>query len=145
MKTVHPVSITRFSITRFRQGLGCSGIHCFTLSTLRFSRVWVRKEGNLVTETGCMSRKPRLWNLKWTTINWERVCREFHEPGFCVTSKCRLKYHAIHIYIYIYVYTHVSLYVYIYIYIYRYTQISQGLGPLLQIELLKTGRTPGLR
>ena len=26
---------------------------CFTLSTLRFSRVWVRKDGNLVMETGC--------------------------------------------------------------------------------------------
>ena len=26
----------------------------FTLSTLRFSRGWVRKDGNLVTETGCM-------------------------------------------------------------------------------------------
>ena len=37
----------------FRQGLGCSGIHFVTLSTLRLSRGWVRKDGNLVMETGC--------------------------------------------------------------------------------------------
>ena len=30
----------------------------FTLSTLRFSRGWVRKDGNLVMETGCKANSP---------------------------------------------------------------------------------------
>ena len=52
-KVIHPVSITRFPLSRFSPGAGCSGIHLFTLSTLRFSRGWVRKDGNLLMETGC--------------------------------------------------------------------------------------------
>ena len=41
----------------FRQGLGCSGTYFFIGSGVRFSRVWVRKDGNLLTETGCMREK----------------------------------------------------------------------------------------
>ena len=36
-----------------RQGLGCSEIHLFIGSGVIFSRGWVRKDGNLLTETGC--------------------------------------------------------------------------------------------
>ena len=50
---LHPVSITRFPLSRFSPGAGLLRIHFFTLSTLRFSRGWVRKDGNLVMETGC--------------------------------------------------------------------------------------------
>ena len=47
---IHPVSITRFPLTRFSPGSGLLRNPCFTLSTPRFSRVWVRKDGNLVME-----------------------------------------------------------------------------------------------
>ena len=50
---IHPVSTTRFPLTRFSPGAGLLRNPFFTLSTLRFSRVWVRKDGNLVMETGC--------------------------------------------------------------------------------------------
>ena len=50
---VHPVSITRFPLSRFSPGAGLLRNPCFALSTLRFSRGWVRKDGNLVMETGC--------------------------------------------------------------------------------------------
>ena len=36
----------------FRHGLGCSGSYFLTGSGVRLSRVWVRKDGNLVMETG---------------------------------------------------------------------------------------------
>ena len=51
---IHPVSITRFPLTIFSPGSGLLGNLCFTISTLIFSRVWVRKDGNLVMETGCI-------------------------------------------------------------------------------------------
>ena len=40
----------------FRQGLGCSGTHLFIDSGVRLSRGWVRKDGNLLRETGCIGR-----------------------------------------------------------------------------------------
>ena len=51
---LHPVSITRFPLRRFSPGAGLLRNPFFTLSTLIFSRGWVRKDGNLLTETGCM-------------------------------------------------------------------------------------------
>ena len=42
-----------FRLEDFRQGLGCSEIHLFIGSGVTFSRGWVRKDGNLLTETGC--------------------------------------------------------------------------------------------
>ena len=51
--TLHPVSITRFPLTRFSPGSGLLRNPFFHRWRLRFSRVWVRKDGNLVTETGC--------------------------------------------------------------------------------------------
>ena len=42
---VHPVSITRFPLRRFSPGAGLLRNHFFTLSTLRFCRGWVRKDG----------------------------------------------------------------------------------------------------
>ena len=56
---LHPVSITRFPLSRFSQGAGLLRNPFFTLSTLRFSRGWVRKDGNLVMETGCTCRRAR--------------------------------------------------------------------------------------
>ena len=50
---VHPVSITRFPLRRFSPGAGLLRNPFVTLSTLRISRGWVRKAGNLLTETGC--------------------------------------------------------------------------------------------
>ena len=50
---LHPVSITRFPLSRFSPGAGLLRNPLFILSTLRFSRGWVRKDGNLVMETGC--------------------------------------------------------------------------------------------
>ena len=52
-RSIHPVSITRFPLTRFSPGAGLLRNPFVTLATLRFSRGWVRKDGNLVTETGC--------------------------------------------------------------------------------------------
>ena len=52
---LHPVSITRFPLSRFSQGAGLLRSPFFTLSTLRFSRGWVRKDGNHITETGCIT------------------------------------------------------------------------------------------
>ena len=51
--TIHPVSITRFPLSRFSPGAGLLRYVFFTLSTVRLSRGWVRKDGNLVMETGC--------------------------------------------------------------------------------------------
>ena len=48
-------SITRFPLRRFSPGAGLLRHPLFTLSALRFSRGWVRKDGNLLTETGCNS------------------------------------------------------------------------------------------
>ena len=50
---VHPVSIARFPLRRFSPGAGLLRYVFFTLSTLTFSRGWVRKDGNLLRETGC--------------------------------------------------------------------------------------------
>ena len=44
----------------FRQGLGCSGTYLFIGSGVRLSRVWLRKDGNLLTETGC--RRSSRWS-----------------------------------------------------------------------------------
>ena len=52
---LHPVSITRFPLTRFSPGAGLLRNPFVTLSTLRFSRGWVRKDGNLLMETGCIT------------------------------------------------------------------------------------------
>ena len=56
---LHPVSITRFPLTRFSPGSGLLRNPFFHRQWLRFSRVWVRKDGNLVMETGCSIRQ---WN-----------------------------------------------------------------------------------
>ena len=50
---VHPVSITRFPLRRFSPGAGLLRNPLFIGSGVRFSRGWVRKDGNLPTETGC--------------------------------------------------------------------------------------------
>ena len=52
-RTLHPVSITRFPLTRFSPGSGLLRNPFVHRWRLRFSRVWVRKDGNLVTETRC--------------------------------------------------------------------------------------------
>ena len=52
---LHPVSITRFPLGRFSPGAGLLRYVFFHWQPLRFSRGWVRKDGNLLTETGCIS------------------------------------------------------------------------------------------
>ena len=51
-QAVRPVSITRFPLTRFSPGSGLLRSP-FVHRSLRFFRVWVRKNGNLVMETRC--------------------------------------------------------------------------------------------
>ena len=51
--TLCPVSVTRFPLRIFSPGAGLLIDPFFTLSTLRLSRGWVRKDGNLLMETGC--------------------------------------------------------------------------------------------
>ena len=51
---IHPVSIARFPLSRFSPGAGLLRNPFVHRWWLRFSRGWVRKDGNLVTETGCM-------------------------------------------------------------------------------------------
>ena len=58
VRQVHPVSITRFPLRRFSPGAGLLRYVFFIGSGLRFSRGWVRKEGDLLTETGCTSVRP---------------------------------------------------------------------------------------
>ena len=55
---LHPVSITRFPLTRFSPGAGLLRNPFFHRQRLRFSRGWVRKDGNLLTETGCTCLRP---------------------------------------------------------------------------------------
>ena len=52
--SLHPVSITRFPLTRLSPGAGLLSNRLFHRQRLRFSRGWVRKDGNLLTETGCI-------------------------------------------------------------------------------------------
>ena len=55
----------------------------FTLSSLRFSRGWVREDGNLVMETGC--RPPYEW------------CGDLHSAkGGAVETGCSELYDVIH-------------------------------------------------
>ena len=49
-----PVSITRFPLRRFSPGAGLLRSRLFHRQWLRFSRGWVRKDGNLLKETGCI-------------------------------------------------------------------------------------------
>ena len=50
-RLLHPVSITRFPLRRFSPGAGLLRNPFFHRWRLRFSRGWVRKDGNLLTET----------------------------------------------------------------------------------------------
>ena len=52
---VHPVSVRRFPLRRFSPGAGLLRNPLFHWWRLRFSRGWVRKDGNLLKETGCIS------------------------------------------------------------------------------------------
>ena len=51
---LHPVSITRFPLRRSSPGAGLLRYVFVHWQRLRFSRGWVRKDGNLLMETGCM-------------------------------------------------------------------------------------------
>ena len=74
---VHPVSMTRFPLSRFSPGAGLLRNPYFTLPTLRFSSGWVRKDGNLVTETGCRN-----------TWGCEQGCTRISDPP---TKVCWLR------------------------------------------------------
>ena len=60
---LHPVSITRFPLTRLSPGSGLLRNRFLHWQRLRFSRVWVRKDGNLVTETGCIVQSITLCHM----------------------------------------------------------------------------------
>ena len=53
---LHPVSITRFPLRRFSPGAGLLRNPFVRRWWLRFSRGWVRKDGNLLRETGPTDR-----------------------------------------------------------------------------------------
>ena len=53
---LHPVSITRFPLRRFSPGAGLLRNPFVHRKWLRFSRCWVRTDGNLLTEIGCTYR-----------------------------------------------------------------------------------------
>ena len=53
MGSLHPVSITRFPLRIFSPGAGLLRYVFVHWQRLRFSRGWVRKDGNLLRETGC--------------------------------------------------------------------------------------------
>ena len=79
----------------------------FIDSGVRFSRGWVRKDGNLVRETGCKAQGPAEEHGGGAAQARGRP----DLPGY---------YTSTYIYIYIYIYTHVCICVYIYIYIHMY-------------------------
>ena len=99
---IHPVSKTRFPLRRFSPGAGLLRNPFFHRS-LRFSRVWVRKDGNLVMETGCIRHKAMC----------ARARASVPHARLPVCARARL-----HVNTYIYIYTYICIYIYIYIYIY---------------------------
>ena len=70
---LHPVSITRFPLRRFSPGAGLLGNPFVHRQWLRFSRGWVRKDGNLVTQTGCRGHTGRPHPQKTDLINSIRL------------------------------------------------------------------------
>ena len=54
----HPVSIARLPLRRFSPGAGLLKNPFVHRQWLRFSRGWVRKDGNLLSETGCTPAPP---------------------------------------------------------------------------------------
>ena len=73
---IHPVSITRFPLRRFSPGAGLLRNRFFHRQWLRFSRGWVRKDGNLVTETRCIfcggAYKSASWSHRY--ISYRGLC-----------------------------------------------------------------------
>ena len=92
---IHPVSMTRFPLSRFSPGAGLLRNPFVHRWRLRLSRGWVRKDGNLVTETGCT------------------------HGSFLSLSL----YSYIYMYIYIYIYICRCVYIYIYTYTYIHSNI----------------------
>ena len=72
-RMLHPVSITRFPLRRLSPGAGLLRNPFVTLSMLRFSRGWVRKDGNLLTETGCTNW---LGHGHWHGYEWRSSVEE---------------------------------------------------------------------
>ena len=124
-RELHPVSITRFPLTRFSPGCALLSNPFFHRQRLRFSRVWVRKDGNLVTETGCTGVCGE--KEVSVSVSEERCTQRMDFRGF-ESSKYKhyysqqqqqqqqqqYHYYSKHVQIYIYIYTYVYTYVYIY-------------------------------
>ena len=112
-----PVSITRFPLIIFSPGAGLLRNPLFTLSRLRFSRGWVRKDGDLLTETGCTQAVKAVREAGITPADVDAV-ETWGEVLYII-------------YVYVYVYTlcvghielHVCMYVYVCIYIHIYIYI----------------------
>ena len=100
---LHPVSITRFPLSRFSPGAGLLRNPFFTLSTLRLSRGWVRKDGNLVMETGCSEvRRRALRDLAGV------------RGGALLGDMIYIYIHIFVIYLYMFMHIRISIYIYIY-------------------------------
>ena len=76
---IHPVSITRFPLTRFSPGSGLLRNPFFHRQRPRLSRVWFRKDGNLLMETGCISTRTRRW--RWRTNDHSNNEFSFVDPS----------------------------------------------------------------
>ena len=128
-KVLHPVRIARIHYPRFvpRVGLGFKEIR--TLSALKTSKGWVRKDPNLGLRTGCSTHIAS--NLgKSCSITYQQINIYIYI------------YREREIQIYIYIYTHTQytymytyIYVYIYIYIYIYVQKKGRIEKLSGLEV----------
>ena len=125
-----PVSITRFPLIIFSPGAGLLRNPLFTLSRLRFSRGWVRKDGDLLTETGCTQAVKAVREAGITPADVDAV-ETWGEVLYII-------------YVYVYVYTlcvghielHVCMYVYVCIYIHIYIYIYIHLYLIIFNQLL---------
>ena len=66
-RVVHPVRIARFHVTRFSPRVGCPETLCFIGSGVRFSKVWVQKDENLITRIGCNTEPDEIESLGWSS------------------------------------------------------------------------------
>ena len=109
---IHPVSITRFPLRRCSPGAGLLKIHLFIGSGERFSRGWIRKDGNLLTETGCRT--------------------------FCsraLRNESRVVYIHMHTYTYICINLHTYTYIHIHIHTHAHTYTYSNTSPGIRYKV----------
>ena len=88
VESLHPVSITRFPLTRFSPGSGLLRNPFVHRWRLKFSRVWVRKDGDLLTEIGC-SQQPGTKSASGLAENQSSTARCVPRSGLHVIYNVR--------------------------------------------------------